>query len=241
MKYSWGKKPALKLHLNDFTRLNDSTLLISAAKLHSAIRSEFGTGVNIVSLRPDSLRISYTTNPGIRVAVEVRSKIHTEPQYVYAGHIILSSDSVTLYSNSPDRYKIHAISTSPLTLSNLTDSTTLNVDLDVPRGMRVFPSTIQITVPVEPLVAKHQSVPIVATNLPPDTRLVTFPSMTEVSYLLPKSMYHKAAPDVKATVDYNNVNLPGNTLPVSISTLPTFYRSVTVTPANVEYVVEHVD
>lgn len=241
MKYSWGKKPVMKLRLSDFTRTDDSTLIISASKLHTAIRNEFGTGGNIVSLRPDSLKISYTTNPGIKVAVNVRTSIHTEPQYAYAGHLVLSTDSVTLYSSSPDRFNVHVLSTPLVSLNNLTDSTTLEVKLETPRGMRAIPSTIRITVPVEPLVAKHQTVALEALNVPNGSKVVTFPAMIEVSYLIPKSLYNKAAPAIKATVDYNDINRSGNTLPVSVSALPAFYRSVAVSPQQVEYVVERAD
>ena len=63
LRYAWGKTPTVKLHMEDFSRQNDSTLILSAARLNAAVRGIFGTGANIVTLRPDSLRISYTSIP----------------------------------------------------------------------------------------------------------------------------------------------------------------------------------
>ncbi len=241
LRYAWGKTPTVKLHMEDFSRQNDSTLILSAARLNAAVRGIFGTGANIVTLRPDSLRISYTSNPGIKVAVNVRSDIHTEPQYAYAGHPVLTTDSVMLYSNSPERFAIHTLSTPVITLANLTDSVTMNVKLETRKGMRAIPPSVQITFPVEPLVAKTQRIPIEVVNIPFGVRVVAFPSLVEVTYLMPKSYYKRPAPKLKATVDYNEISPAVKALPVVVNSLPAPYRGVTVTPAQVEYVVERAD
>lgn len=239
MKFSWGNNPSMKLNFADFAQPNDSTLLLSPAKLNSAVRGIFGTGATIVATRPDSLKLIYTTQPGVKVALNVLSDIHTQPQYVYAGHPVTDVDSVMLYANTPDLYKIRSLSTAEVALANLADSVTMKVNVAVPKGMRAIPSSVTVTFPVEPLVAKKISVPIHAINVPIGVRLITFPSMTEVSYLLPKSMYGSVPPDLKATVDFNEITSVSTTLSVNLQKLPDLYRSVSLNPAEVEFVVEH--
>jgi len=239
MKFSWGHNPSMKLNFADFAQPNDSTLLLSQTKLNSAVRSIFGTGATIVATRPDSLKLLYTSQPGVKVALNVRSNIHTQPQYIYAGHPVTAVDSVMLYANSPDLYKIQSLSTTEVTLANITDSITMNVKVAVPKGMRAIPSSVRVTFPVEPLVAKKLTVPIKVVNVPIGVRLLTFPSMTEVSYLLPKSMYGSEIPDIQATVDFNQITPASTTLGVSLQKLPEQYRSITLNPAEVEFVVEH--
>lgn len=241
MKFSWGHTPKMKLRYDDFTKPNDTTLMLSSAQLNSAVRGIFGTGATIVSMRPDSLKLSYTTQPGVKVAVNIRSDIRTLPQYIYFGHGIASTDSVMLFSNSSARFKVHFLPTKQISLANLTDTTTVDAKLDVPPGMRAVPSTIKVSFPVEPLVAKVQSVPIEVKNVPYGERVVTFPSMTEVSYLLPKSMYGADALSIKAVVDYNDITSSSRTLPITISKLPSHCKGVGVHPSEVEYVVERVD
>ncbi len=160
------------------------------------------------------------------------------PQYAYAGHPICDIDSVVLYSNSSRRYDIHSISTKPIDLVNLTDTSSVETALDVPAGMRVIPSSVKVTFPVEPLVAKRRSVAITAVNVPAWRKLVTFPSMVEVSYLLPKSMYNKDNVAIKATVDYNMIRPDVKSLNVGISKLPTYFKSISVNPQQVEFVIE---
>ncbi len=241
MKFSWGHNPSMKLRYDDFSRPNDTTLLLNQGQLNAAVRNVFGSGASIVTLRPDSLRLAYTSNPGIRVAVNVVSEIRTLPQYAYAGHPVITVDSVMLYSNSRRRFRIHHLSTRPVTLADLTDTTSVEARLDVPAGMRAVPPSIKVTFPVEPLVAKQQSVPIEVVNTPHGMRVVTFPAMTEVSYLLPKSMYSSEIANVRATVDYNDITPSTKSLPVSLSKLPPHFRGVSATPAKVEFVIERHD
>lgn len=241
MKFSWGKTPTMKLRFDDFSKPNDSTLLLGAAGLNSAVRGIFGTGVTIVSMRPDSLKMVFTELPGVKVAVNVRSEIHTLPQYSYSGHPITRTDSVMLYSNSPKLYKTHFVHTKPLTLANLTDTATVEAVIDVPRGVRAVPSAIRVTFPVEPLVQKQQPVEVKVVNVPHGERVVTFPAMIEVSYLLPKSMYGSEMANIHATVDYNDITPSSKTLPVTLTKLPAHCRGVTIHPEEVDYVVEPID
>ena len=46
-------------------------------------------------------------------------------------------------------------------------------------------------------------------------------------------------PDVKATVDFNEITSVSTTLSVTLQKLPDLYRSVSLNPAEVEFVVEH--
>lgn len=241
MKFAWGNTPGMKLRFDDFSRLDDTTLLLTSAQLNSAVRGIFGTGATLVSIRPDSLKLTYTSQPGIKVAVNINSDIRTLPQFIYGGHPIASVDSVMLYSNSSDRYEIHHISTQPVTLANLTDTAEVEVKLDVPAGMRAVPSTLKISFPVEPLVSKQQSVPVEVINAPHGVRVVTFPSMADVTYLIPKSLYNAEPAPLKACVDYNDITDATKSLPIWLSKLPVYYKSASVHPAEAEYVIEQVE
>ena len=90
-------------------------------------------------------------------------------------------------------------------------------------------------------MAKKRQVAINAVNVPAGRKIVTFPSMVEVSYLLPKSMYNKDNLNINATVDYNMVNNDTKSLSVSLSKMPSYIRSVSVSPQQVEYVIEQAD
>jgi hypothetical protein len=237
-KFSWGSKPALKLRFDDFNKRSDNHLILSESQLSSAVRDIFGSGAAIMAIRPDSLNIHYTTNPGVPVKIAIDADISTLPQYEAYGAPILSTDTVMLYSNLKERLRIKAISTSPISLSRLSDTTTVEVSLVVPEGMRAVPSTVKITFPVEPLVSKTRSLNVEAINLPAGTRLITFPTVVEAKFLVPKSVYTTTATSIKAVVDYNNI-VPGNkTIPVTLTGVPEYYQNAYLPTKEVEYLIE---
>lgn len=237
-KFSFGNDPVLKLRYDDFTRLPDNSLLLSEAQLNSSLRGIFGSSASIVATRPDSLHLSYTTNPGIPVKVVVDAEVTPLPQYELFGAPRLSRDSVMLYSNLKERTKIHHLSTLPISLTQLSDTTTVEVRLDVPEGMRAIPATVKVTFPVEPLVSKSRQLKIETINCPAGTSLIPFPATIEVSYLLPKSLYSQANTPLRAVVDYHDVSPGGKTIPVSIVGAPSYYKSLRPSTTAVEYLVE---
>lgn len=238
MKFAWNKQPQLTVDYDEFSKVDDNNLLMTQAQLNSAVRNIFGSSATIIAVRPDSLALYYTTNPGVPVKVRIDADVRPSPSAVAFGRVTMSTDTVMLYSNSKDRSKIESISTQPIVLTGISDTAHVTAPLIVPEGMRAIPSQIQVTIPVEPLVTKTRKVEIEQLNVPEGKRLITFPPVVEVEYLLPKSLYNNDASPVKAVVDFNNYSINRDKLPVSAQPLSNYYRIVSVKPSEVEFVIE---
>lgn len=237
-KFAWGSKPVLKLRYDEFSRPGDYHLLLSEAQLNSALRGIFGTSASIVAVRPDSLHLYYTTNPGIPVKVVVDADITTLPQYEAFGAPKISDDSVLLFSNQKERLQITELQTAPISLSQLSDTTTVEVSLLVPDGMKAVPSKVSVTFPIEPLVTKTRKLKIEPLNVPDGIRLIPFPAIIEASYLLPKSTYSAGNSSIRATIDYNDITPGRKTLPVRLSGIPPYYQSTRLATPEVEFLIE---
>lgn len=237
-KFAWGAKPILKLRYDEFTRPSDNHLLFSEAQLNSALRGVFGSSASVVAVKPDSLHLYYTTNPGIPVKVIVDADITTLPQYEAFGSPRISTDSVMLYSNLKERLQIKELPTAPISLSRLSDTTTVEVSLLVPEGMRAIPSKVRVTFPVEPLVSKTRKLKVEAVNVPAGMRLIPFPAIVEATYLLPKSTYASANSTLRVTVDYNDIASGKKSLPLRLSGVPPYYQSARLATQEVEYIIE---
>jgi hypothetical protein len=237
-KFAWGTKPELKINFDEFNKRKDNHLILTAAQMSSAVRGIFGSNASIMAIRPDSLNIHYTTNPGIPVKITIDADISTLPQYEAFGAPILSTDTVLLYSNLKERLRVKAISTAPISLSNLSDTATVEVSLIVPDGMRAVPSTIKITFPVEPLVSKTRQLNIEAQNVPDGIHLITFPSVVDATFLVPKSAYTTTATSIKAVVDYKNIAPGKKTIPVTLTGVPGYYQNSSLATREVEYLIE---
>lgn len=238
MKFTWNREPSLTVRYDEFSNAGNNYLLLSQSQLNSAVRNIFGSAATILAVRPDSLSIYYTTEPGIPVRVRVDADVRPAPSAVAFGRVTLTTDTVMLFSNSKERSKIKELSTQPIVLSGLTDTARVTASLIVPPGMRAVPSQINVTIPVEPLITKTRKIAVEAVNVPPGKRLVTFPSMVDVTYLLPQSLYNNDTSPVKVIADYSNYAPGEDDLPLTVMPLPNYYRLVSVTPSDVEFVIE---
>ncbi len=235
VRFMWGKMSPVKFKWAD--NASDGTLLMPTARIDSKLREYFGTGVEIVSCRPDSLRIPYTTQPGVKVKLLVQADIHPNLQYILSGTPYADVDSVTLYSVNDIPHSLKMVSTEPIVKSELKDTARYEVRVKPIAGVRIVPDKVIVTVPVEPLIARKRMAVIEPQGVPADKHLVTFPSKVEVSYLVPMSAYNDEYP-LKAFVEYSDVKKPGNKIPVTLSMLPSIYHSVSFSPESVEYIIE---
>lgn len=237
LRFLWGKMPPVRLKWQD--NVEGDALVLNRQKLDSKMREYFGNGVQIVSCRPDSLRLPFTAQPGVRVKLMVQADIRPNLQYILSGPITADVDSVTLYSVADIPHSLRLVSTEPLVKSNLKDTMRYEVKVKPIAGVRIIPDVVTVTVPVEPLIARKRSVPIVVDNLPEGTNLLTFPSKAEISYLVPMSAYNDDYP-VKAYVDFRSARPSRKKLPVSLSTIPSVYHNVSFSPDSVNYIIETV-
>lgn len=238
MKFTWNAQPELTVNYDEFSKVGEHNLLMTQAQLNSAVRNIFGSSATIIAVRPDSLSLHYTTNPGVPVKVRIDADVRPAPSAVAFGRVTLSTDTVMLYANTKERSRIKTLTTQPIILTGITDTARVTAALIVPPGMRAVPSQIKVTIPVEPLVTKTRKVEIEKRNVPGGKRLVTFPSMAEVDYLLPKSLYNSDSSPVKVVADYSNYTPGDKTLPLTVLPLPNYYRFVSVKPSEVEFVIE---
>lgn len=238
IKYDWGKPPKVNIKYEDFIKRGDNRVVISQEMLGNNIRNSFGSGCEILSIRPDSINLIITTRPGERLPIFFDINASTAPQYVSYGRFSTSVDSVTVYSLNGVPESMANIRTEPVSLRNLTDSTTLTVHLVSPMGMRVIPSEVTVTIPVEPLVAKTKVIPVKAVNVPRNMVLHTFPATVELSYLVPMSLFKNDDASPVAIVDYNKIDHSSTTATVTLGNLPDYYHNCATTPTEVEYLVE---
>ncbi|MCM1080544.1 MAG: hypothetical protein NC343_02225 [Muribaculum sp.] len=217
----------------------DNTFRLSKVELAGLVRDNFAQSTQVLSVVPDSMRLNYTTAPGIVVPVTPDVDMAAAPGYIINGPIVLSTDSVTMYAIGGLSNRIKSVSTMPVSRSNLIDTTHINIRLKSIDGVKIVPPSITITVPVEPLIARKQMATVTAKNVPDGTGLLTFPSTVEVSYLVPMSDFNKEPFAIKAYVDYSDVaKSHSGKLPVTLSLLPENYRNVSTAPDSVEYIVE---
>ncbi len=240
IRFQWGDVPSIKLKYGEFHR-DGGRMVISSGRINELLKSYFGAGSQIMSVRPDSVGALYTTRPGRRLPVRVNAQFRADPLYAINGIVKYSVDSVTVYAAGNQPVALDYVETVPAVFKGLKETTSMDVALKVPAGMRAVPSRVKATVTVEPLISRTRKVPVEVINVPVDKVVVTFPSEVEISYLLPESEYRNESTEaLKAIADYNKISpLPTVTkIPVSLPELEAIYYSPTLLVDSVEYLVE---
>lgn len=235
LRFLWGRMPSMKLKWEGMT--SDNLISLSHSKIDARLREYFGNGVSIVSFKPDSIHLAYSTLPGRRVPVVIKADIHPNLQYIISGPITANIDSVSIYSARDLPHDLRAVTTEPIVKSGLKDTTCYEVKFVPVPGARIIPDRIIVTVPVEPLISRRQMIPVEVINVPSDMNMLTFPSKVEVSYLVPMSAYKDDYP-LKAYADYRSIKPGANKLGLSLSLIPELYHSVSFSHDSVEYVIE---
>lgn len=237
LRFLWSRDlPTMKLKF-EVQKNRPNQMFISRTKLESKLRDYFGSGSQILSCRPDSIKLTYTSSPGIRLRLKIDADIQTNFQYIISGPIRASVDSVTVYSVNPVPTSLKYVTTEPIVKAGLKDSTRYEVRIKPIEGMKMVPDKVTVLVPVEPLISKKRAIAIEVINAPEDYNLLLFPSKVTVSYLVPISEYSNDVP-VKVFADYNTLK-PGMTkIPLSLSASADAVRNVSLSVDSVEYIIE---
>lgn len=239
LKYMIGDNPEITVDFKEYANGNGQ-ILISRQELEDMLVAEFGSGTSIVSFSPESLSIKYTSLPGKKVPVEIFGDYVANFQYVVNGEIVAVPDSVTIYSDAGNLSAINKVRTEKIISRNLTDSLYVKIAIQNIKDVRAVPDSVDVMIPVEPLVTKQSSIPVIVKNLPENVSVVVFPSYVQVSYLLPMSLYNDRLDDkFEASVDYGDIQGNKAKLPVRIEIAPEIYQNIQLETDSVEYVIEN--
>lgn len=243
-RFVWMKPPTMRI---DFATLHESAndgnrLVLNETEIDSRLRSLFGSTAQIISSKPDSLSLVYSTRPGRRMKLELDIDARPNLQYVVSGRITSSVDSVIVYAVDALPAGMSAVSTMPVELTDLTDTTYVEVKVASIPGARMVPDRVMVCVPVEPLISKSRMVPVKVHGAPANIDVLTFPPMVTISYLVPMSMYGQtdepgyAVADYRSAIDDNGV--ARRRMSVAAYGLPAYYQNTTLDIDSVEYVIE---
>lgn len=235
LKLSWGRVPDFNI---DFRLYRQGDVLrLSDTDLKAIARSSLD-GSNIIVVSPDSLSLAFTCQPPVVLPVNPDYTVTPGPQATISGTPHLSSDSVKVYTIGRLRGSVEAITTEPIRLNSLNETTTRRVRLIPPANSRVIPDSIDVTVEVEPLIFKTRKVRIESVNVPHGNKLITFPAQVEVMYMIPASDYKTAEPHIRVTADYRTISHNSRMVKLRVAEASDNLQNVHLAVDSAEYIIE---
>lgn len=231
------KHPAITIDFKEYS--NDGVLRYSYNDLMSSLKESFGGSASITSLSLDSLQLIYTANPGKKVPVLVNCQVYTSSGTILEGKVKALPANVLVYGNKEVLDSISEVPTVNVVLRDLSETTKMDVKLQKLRNARVIPSTVELEVPIEPLVRKQEMVTVDAINVPEGEELLLFPSKIPVEYFVAMSRINDVEDNnIKLTVDYNDIQESNDgKLRVSIHSFPERIKNLKLNSDKIEYAV----
>lgn len=231
------KHPEINVNFRDYA--SDGILHLTYTDIQTGIKSLFGNTVQISSCSLDSLRLRYTTNPGKRVPVIVSVDIAAASGYIISGPPIPETRGVSVYSDRDVLDTVMRAYTSRIVKRNLSQTTVVNVPMVPINGARIIPSSIKVTIPVEPLVNKETVVSVEADGVPSGEKLLLFPPTVTVSYFVPMSMFNDDDEiPIKVKVNYTDIfKTGGDVIPLQLGQYPDYIVNPELKSDSVEYAI----
>lgn len=229
------RTPVMTVQYRDY--LHGSSFVMTHTDIVAALKATFSSSASILSTSVDSLRLAVATGRGRRVPVQC--SVDATPA---AGSIIYGSPSATptgviAYGPKSVLDTLTRVYTARVVRRDLQEPANLTVSLRPVAGVRLEPSEVKVHIPVEPLVSKTYRVSVTPTNVPEGVELLLFPSVVPVDVFVPMSCFSTDHTPVEAWVDYNDVALPTDKVPVRIRVVSQDAFRATEEIDSVEYAV----
>ncbi|MCF0187602.1 MAG: YbbR-like domain-containing protein [Bacteroidaceae bacterium] len=238
LRYNYYDTPRLKC---DFLDYNDGEGIfkISTKQLHFKVRQLLDNESELVSVLPDSIYLKYTDLPGKLVPIRMDVDFGPELGFEVTGRAKLSHDSVMVYGTRESMADISEVYTFRVVEKALRDTLRREVGFAPLKDVRIEPHKVVLTVPVEPLVRTKVSANITVRNAPKDVNVITFPSTTKISYLIPRSLMEHPY-TITAVVNYDDIleHPYRSKVHVMLGESPAICKDVVVEVDSVDYLVE---
>lgn len=237
MKMTIGGPPTVAVDFRAY-RANGAVKL-SNADLKALVRNTAG-GAQVSVVYPDTLYLPYTTHAGYPMPVNADCRVTAGPQAAMQGRPLISPDTVLVYvadgSALPDN--LRSVSTEPVRLVAIEQTTTVRTRVIGPVNTRIIPDSVDITFNVEPMIFKSRKVAIEPINVPENIKLITFPAQIEAFFMVPMSKYTVGATNFRVVADYSLINNKSRMINLQLVDVPEQLYNVKLSADSAEYIIE---
>lgn len=231
------KHPSITIDFKEYS--TDGVLKYSYNDLITSLRETFGGTATVTSLSLDSLQLFYTTNPGRRVPIVIDCKVYPASGNTLEGNIKASPGSVYVYGAKDIIDTLRYVTTEPMTLRDISETTNVEIKIKKIKNVRVLPSKVNLTIPIEPLVRKEAMISVDAINVPEGEELLLFPSKVPVEYYVAMSRLNDDEdPNIHLIVDYLQIPFSkSGRLKIEKEAYPERLKNLQVRTDSVEYAI----
>ncbi|GAB5564648.1 MAG: YbbR-like domain-containing protein [Winogradskyella sp.] len=201
------------------------------------IEAQLGQSYNVLSLKPDTLIISYSKRASKYVPIELNTDISFSSGYDTFKSIQLNVDSVKVVGAMSYISKITSISSEQFRKQDVNNNIDEDIKLVKPTDVEIFPDVVNIKAEVKRFTEGKIEVPVSVINKPNDISLNFFPKTIVVSYYVDLDNYKKIdKTSFVVECDYNEAIDNQSYMISKIVNKPEFVKRVIIKQNRIDYI-----
>lgn len=240
LKYSFYK-PKLEIDFKTDVLLKNKTYVWNAQQNTPKINLKFKNSVDVMTIKPDTLRFPYQTLAIKKVPVKIDVSMEFASGYDMLSKIKVVPDSINIIGSEKRISGIDYVITEKLELkhinSNINQSIAIATD-KVLKNVKLSKKSVTIKGHVEKFTEGTFNVPVTIINLPADININYFPKVIPVAYNVSLDNYKLVKPsDFRIECNYRDINNTEKTFLIpKLVKVPEIVKSARLKQKKVEFI-----
>ncbi|MUU76854.1 YbbR-like domain-containing protein [Winogradskyella endarachnes] len=229
----------LILNSKDDVTIKDNQFIFDAQKQKYLLEDQLGTAYELLSVRPDTLLISFSKRASKIVPLELVENITYAVGYDLKDAFKFNIDSVKIVGSSAVVDNISSLSTKELKLTDVNQSIDKTIDIDISEfdDIEVFPKSVKVAGEVTRFTEGTLDIPVVITNQPKSVNINYFPKTVSVSFYVDLENYNAVKPeDFRVECNYKDLNKNLTYLQPKVVKKPSFVKRVNIRQKRIDYI-----
>ncbi len=204
------------------------------------IDAKFPPAVQIKSISPDTFTVSYAKKISKRIPLILQAKINLAPEYQLDMEPLLIPDSVVIIGPQTildTTEKWYTMNLRTNVVSETVQYLSIPI-IDTFPEIKIIPESARLSIRSQRYTQKNLQIPVQVKNVPQSTEVVLERSYINIICLVPLDKYEKvSSEDYDIEVDYETIDTSIPFLIPNIDFLPDFVKIVSISPAQIAYVI----
>jgi hypothetical protein len=223
------------------SQLNNRNFIISSEQLRN-INSQLETSQKVISVIPDTLYFDFSKRTVKQIPIKLVKKIGFQKQYNISSDIKLTPKYVTISGPIEELNKINSWPTDTLKANGVGSDISKRISMQHSKlkNISIFPSSVQVNVPVDEFTEKTIEIPLKVINNSNYYNLKLYPKKVKVTFVVALSNFAQINDDfIEASVDLNEwQQFNHNQLDVKLTRFPNYCKLVNIVPSKIDFIIE---
>ncbi|MEL7587397.1 MAG: hypothetical protein AAGU19_11850 [Prolixibacteraceae bacterium] len=234
----------LIFNVNEFTagkleQSKKSDFVIPTGQFIGQLSEQVSNELNITAIHPDTLVFVFDKVASRPVKVRPNVSFELKQQHFLSDAINTIPDSVLVSGPKSVIDTLSFVSTSYQHYKDVNRTIRQNIALKEYDNLILQTKRVLLEIPVEEFTEKQVKVPVTISGVPEEMQINLFPDEVTVSFMIGLSRFKEVKPgDFRISASFEDIQKKEDLLRLTIESQPPFVRSVSLSPSQIEYLIE---